>query len=111
MKSENIATTNEGITVNKEKTEIYLLIILDGNNIEELNALLDELEYSTTAEQAARLNRAIEILVMQEAVYLPYAVDRMVIYRPGDLTDIYVQIALGNQYDVVNVGKQEKILK
>ena len=60
-------------------------------NIEELNSLLDELEYSTTAEQAARLNRAIEILVMQEAVYLPYAVDRMVLYRPGDLTYIYVQ--------------------
>ena len=80
-------------------------------NIEELNSLLDELEYSTTAEQAARLNRAIEILVMQEAVYLPYAVDRMVLYRPGDLTDIYVQIALGNQYDVVNVGKREKVLE
>ena len=29
MKSENIATTNEGITVNKEKTEIYLRLVLD----------------------------------------------------------------------------------
>jgi len=44
---------------------------------------------------------------MQEAVYLPYAVDRIVLYRPNRLTDVYVQIALGNQYDLVNIGKQD----
>jgi hypothetical protein len=46
---------------------------------------------------------------MNEAVYLPYAVDRIVLYRPKVLTDIYVQIALGNQYDIVNIGKRENL--
>jgi peptide/nickel transport system substrate-binding protein len=76
-----------------------------GANVDEINDLLDTLEAAETPIEAARLNRTIEELVMQEAVYLPYAVDRMVLYRPDVLTDIYVQIALGNQYDLVNIGK------
>jgi peptide/nickel transport system substrate-binding protein len=78
-------------------------------NIDEINDLLDALEASEIPAEAARLNRKIEELVMQEAVYLPYAVDRMVLYRPESLTDIYVQIALGNQYDLVNIGKRENL--
>ena len=73
--------------------------------------LLDQLDSVETSAESARLNKAIEKLVMNEAVYLPYAVDRLVLYRPSDLTDIYVQIALGNQYDIVNIGKLEKPLK
>ena len=78
-------------------------------NLDEINLLLDKLEASESADESARLNRQIEDLVMQEAVYLPYAVDRIVLYRPATLTDIYVQIALGNQYDLVNIGKQENL--
>ena len=78
-------------------------------NIDELNTLLDTLETTESLTESARINQKIEELVMQEAVYLPYAVDRMVLYRPDVLTDIYVQIALGNQYDLVNIGKQEII--
>jgi peptide/nickel transport system substrate-binding protein len=76
-------------------------------NSDEINVLLDALEASETPIEAARLNRKIEELVMQEAVYLPYAVDRIVLYRPSSLTDVYVQIALGNQYDLVNIGKRD----
>jgi peptide/nickel transport system substrate-binding protein len=76
-------------------------------NLDEINNLLDALETSEIPAEAARLNRKIEELVMQEAVYLPYAVDRIVLYRPESLTDIYVQIALGNQYDLVNIGKRD----
>lgn len=76
-------------------------------NIDELNVLLDSLETSESPEDTAQLNREIEKLVMREAVYLPYAVDRIVLYRPKELTDTYVQIALGNQYDLVNIGKRE----
>ena len=76
-------------------------------DLDEINTLLDSLEAAQTSAEAAELNRKIEELVMQEAVYLPYAVDRIVLYRPKALTDIYVQIALGNQYDLVNIGKQE----
>jgi peptide/nickel transport system substrate-binding protein len=80
-------------------------------NLDEINSLLDQLEAAVTPAEAARLSKAIEKLVMNEAVYLPYAVDRLVLYRPSELTDIYVQIALGNQYDIVNVGKLENPLK
>ena len=80
-------------------------------NLDEINLLLDQLDSVETSAESARLNKAIEKLVMNEAVYLPYAVDRLVLYRPSDLTDIYVQIALGNQYDIVNIGKLEKPLK
>jgi peptide/nickel transport system substrate-binding protein len=76
-------------------------------DLDEINTLLDSLEAAQTSAEAAGLNRKIEELVMQEAVYLPYAVDRIVLYRPKALTDIYVHIALGNQYDLVNIGKQE----
>lgn len=79
-------------------------------NLDEINNLLDALEISQTPVESTRLNRKIEELVMQEAVYLPYAVDRMVLYRPSGLTDVYVQIALGNQYDLVNIGKRESPL-
>jgi len=78
-------------------------------NLDELNLLLDSLETSESPSESAKISRAIEVLVMSEAVYLPYAVDRIVLYRSKDLTDIYVQIALGNQYDLVNIGKQENI--
>lgn len=73
---------------------------------DEVNNLLDQLEVAPTPQEAARINRAIEVLVMEQAIYLPYAVDRMVLYRPDRITNVYVQIALGNQYDVVNVGLQ-----
>jgi peptide/nickel transport system substrate-binding protein len=76
-------------------------------NLDEINSLLDALEVSETPIEAVQLNRRIEEMVMQEAVYLPYAVDRIVLYRPSGLTDVYVQIALGNQYDLVNIGKRD----
>jgi peptide/nickel transport system substrate-binding protein len=78
-------------------------------DMDEINSLLDQLEASESASEATLINREIEKLVMQEAVYLPYAVDRIVLYRPASLTNVYVQIALGNQYDLVNIGKQEKL--
>jgi peptide/nickel transport system substrate-binding protein len=76
-------------------------------NLEEINLLLDALEAAETAADTIQINGKIEELIMQEAVYLPYAVDRIVLYRPSSLTDVYVQIALGNQYDLVNIGKRE----
>jgi peptide/nickel transport system substrate-binding protein len=75
-------------------------------NSDEINDLLDMLEIAPTPSQAARLNKEIEVLVMAQASYLPYAVDRIVLYRPVQVTNVYVQIALGNQYDLVNVGIQ-----
>lgn len=76
-------------------------------NLDEVNLLLDGLEIAGSPAEAAKINQEIESLIMQEAVYLPYAVDRIVLYRPNRLTDVYVQIALGNQYDLVNIGKQD----
>jgi len=78
-------------------------------NMDEVNSLLDLLDAADSATETARLNREIEKLVMREAVYLPYAVDRIVLYRPSSLTNVYAQIALGNQYDLVNIGKRENL--
>lgn len=78
-------------------------------NLDELNLLLDALEVAEAPSDSARISREIELLVMSESVYLPYAVDRIVLYRPKVLTDVYVQIALGNQYDLVNIGKREDL--
>jgi len=78
-------------------------------NLDEINSLLDSLETAMLPSDSARISRAIESLVMNESVYLPYAVDRIVLYRPRELTDVYVQIALGNQYDLVNIGKRENL--
>jgi len=78
-------------------------------NMDEINSRLDLLDAAESAGETARLNREIEKLVMQEAVYLPYAVDRLVLYRPSSLTNVYAQIALGNQYDLVNIGKRENL--
>jgi peptide/nickel transport system substrate-binding protein len=75
-------------------------------NSDEINNFLDQLEVSATPQEATRINRAIEVLVMRQAIYLPYALDRMVLYRPAQVSDVYVQLALGNQYDIVNVGLQ-----
>jgi peptide/nickel transport system substrate-binding protein len=78
-------------------------------NLDEINLLLDSLAAAELPAESARLSRAIELLVSSEAVYLPYAVDRIVLYRPNILTNVYTQIALGNQYDLVNIGKRENL--
>ncbi len=76
---------------------------------QQINSLLDQLELSKDPGLQAKLNREIEILVMTESVYLPYAVDQIVLYRPVQLTNIYAQLALGGQYDLVNIGKRDKM--
>jgi peptide/nickel transport system substrate-binding protein len=76
---------------------------------QQINSLLDQLELSKDPGLQAKLNREIEGLVMTESVYLPYAVDQIVLYRPVQLTNIYAQLALGGQYDLVNIGKRDKM--
>ena len=78
---------------------------------EEINTLLDELAATSDAAKITRINKKIEKLIMNEAVYLPYAVDQMVLYRPERITNVYVQQALGSQFDLVNIGKHEDIAK
>ena len=78
-------------------------------NNEQINGLLDQLEATSDPGLLANLNREIEALVMNESVYLPYAVDQLVLYRPERLTNIYAQLALGGQYDLVNIGKRDEI--
>jgi peptide/nickel transport system substrate-binding protein len=78
-------------------------------NNEQINGLLDQLEKTSDPGLIAKLNREIEALVMNESVYLPYAVDQLVLYRPARLTNIYAQLALGGQFDLVNIGKRDEI--
>ena len=119
LKSQSIGLAATGWGPDYSSALSYWAPIVDGRKIktlanqnfaeinsDEINDLLDMLEVADTPEQAARLNQQIEVLVMAQATYLPYAVDRMVLYRPTQVTNVYVQVALGNQYDLVNVGIQ-----
>ena len=119
LRSQSVGLAATGWGPDYSSSISYWAPIVDGRKIKtlsnqnyveidsaEINNLLDQLEFSETPKKAARINRAIEGLVMKQAVYLPYAVDRIVLYRPAQLSNAYVQIALGNQYDVVNVGVQ-----
>lgn len=119
LKSQSIGLAATGWGPDYSSALSYWAPIVDGRKIktlanqnfaeinsDEINNLLDRLEVADTPEEAARLNKQIEVSVMGEAIYLPYAVDHMVLYRPTQVTNVYVQVALGNQYDLVNVGIQ-----
>lgn len=69
---------------------------------DEVNSNIDALEGSRA--NVARINRAIDQLVMDEAVYIPYVKDAVILYRHQGLTNVYVQHALFGEYDVVNIG-------
>ncbi len=67
-----------------------------------INSALDNLV--TEPSQSQQLSAKINIQIMQRAVYLPYTYDRIMLYRNPKVVGIYVQQALGGQYDLVNVG-------
>lgn len=73
-----------------------------GVNDDVINALLDELEAGNP--DVAGVARSVGARMMETALYLPYGMDKLVLYRGPQLTNVYVQQALGGQYDVVNMG-------
>lgn len=75
------------------------LAVIDNPTI---NAKLDAMV--TSPEQEASLSADINDIVMNRAVYLPYGYDRLLMYRNPKVLGIYIQQALGGQYDIVNVG-------
>jgi hypothetical protein len=42
--------------------------------------------------------------VMKQAIYVPFVAELALHYRGPQLTNVYVQRALGGQYDLVNIG-------
>jgi len=79
------------------------LAALDDSTV---NANLDAM--LTSPEQAGALNKSINDKVMNRAIYLPYAYDRILMYRNPKVVGIFIQKALGGQYDIVNVGLSAK---
>lgn len=75
------------------------LALVDNQNI---NSNLDAMV--TSPERTAELSKQINDIVMNQAVYLPYAQDSLLMYRNPRVLGIYIQQALGGQYDIVNVG-------
>lgn len=69
---------------------------------QQINSRLDEMAKSP--EREITLSKEINDLVMNRAVYLPYAHDQILMYRNPKVLGIYIQQALGGQYDIVNVG-------
>jgi peptide/nickel transport system substrate-binding protein len=73
-------------------------------NDETIHALLDQL--ATTSDWAGQVSISSQLhaLVMKQCVYVPYATDHIMLYRPERLAHVYVQHALDGQYDLVNLG-------
>jgi peptide/nickel transport system substrate-binding protein len=72
-----------------------------------INQLLDYIEFGKT-DDLSSANKQIEQLVAEEAVYFPLSSDSVLLYRPAYLTNVYVQLALGASYDLVNIGANPK---
>ena len=64
--------------------------------------LLDEIE--TGNPDLARLSKAIDGTVTGSGYYVPYGNEQLVLYRGPQLAHVYVQSAMGGQYDIVNMG-------
>ena len=75
-------------------------------NDDRINSTLDSLESGTV--NAAKANRSIDQMVMENAVYVPFIVEQNVLYRGPLLSSVYVQRALGGHYDLVNIGVNRK---
>lgn len=74
---------------------------------DEVNTNIDSLEGSRG--DVASINRAIDKLIMKEAVYIPYVEDASILYRRTGLTNVYVQHALFGEYDLVNMGLDSQV--
>ena len=75
-----------------------LALVADQNINSNLDAMV------TVPDQASALSSQINEIVMNRAVYLPYAQDCILLYRNPKVLGSYIQQALGGQYDLVNVG-------
>lgn len=75
-----------------------------------INELLDEIELGKSEEYSA-INIEIENLVSKTATYIPYSSDNLILFRPDYLEKVYVQQALGANYDLVNIGVNRKNAK
>ena len=73
----------------------------------QINALLDSIEFGQT-EDFASVNKKIEELVAQTVTYIPFSSDNVILFRPSYLSNVYVQQALGSNYDLVNIGVSPK---
>lgn len=73
-------------------------------NDESINNLIDELSATQDWSGQERISREVQQRVMEQAVYIPYAFDRISLFRGSKLAHVYVHYALDGHYDVVNVG-------
>jgi peptide/nickel transport system substrate-binding protein len=84
-------------------------IVPAGNaNIAELadpavDSLFNQLEAATSASDRASLSQQIDKKVMQDAVMLPAVYAKSILYRPPNLTNVYVQPYYG-MYDYSALG-------
>ncbi len=70
---------------------------------QKVNELLDDIEFGRDSN-VAKVNQEIEKLISNDAIYLPLSADSVLLYRPANLANVYVQLALGSAYDLVNIG-------
>jgi peptide/nickel transport system substrate-binding protein len=75
-----------------------------GVRIPEVDGMLDTAAVTLDAAAREKLWVQIDQRVMQEAVILPGSWPRVVLYRPPNLTNVYVSAGLGGLYDYVSLG-------
>jgi len=91
--------------------------IADGRNIKQftnqnyaliddaqINSQIDAMNATQSTDVWTKASKSIESDVMRRAVYLPYASDTVTLFRSSRLANVYVELALGGQYDLVNIG-------
>lgn len=80
-----------------------LALVNDGR----INELLDQIELGKS-EDFTSIDIKLEQYVAEKAVYIPFASDNEILFRPSYLANVYVQQALGSSYDLVNIGVNPK---
>ena len=68
-----------------------------------VNSLFLQLEAATTDSAQNSIAGQIDQKVMQDAVFLPAVYYKALLYRPTDLTNVYVQTYYG-MYDYATLG-------
>jgi len=89
----------DGRNISVSTNQNYSLI-----NDTSVNTQMDLLNSTQDESVWVGASASIENLIANQAVYLPYASDVVTLYRNSRLANVYVELALGGQYDLVNIG-------
>jgi peptide/nickel transport system substrate-binding protein len=77
-------------------------------NDPEVNALLDKGIQTTDENERNAIWTQVDQKVMASGALLPFVYEKTVLYRPENLTNVYVNQAFGGMYDYTQLGTTKK---